>query len=66
MIFLAQDGEVRGVYCENLEENWPRYNGIAFDVVYSSSTVLFVTINWASNACIALRARGIVNESLAR
>ena len=27
--YLALTGELWGVYCEDLWENWPRYNGIA-------------------------------------
>ena len=27
--YLALTGELWGVYCEDLGENWPRYNGTA-------------------------------------
>ena len=27
--YLALMGELRSVYCEDLGENWPRYNGPA-------------------------------------
>ena len=27
--YLALTGEIWGVYCEDIGENWPRYNGIA-------------------------------------
>ena len=27
--YLALTGEVRGVFCEDFEENWPRYSGTA-------------------------------------
>ena len=27
--YLALTGELRGVFCENFGENWPRYNGTA-------------------------------------
>ena len=27
--YLAHTGEVRGVFCEDFEENWPRYSGTA-------------------------------------
>ena len=36
--YLARDNELWGVYCEDLGENWPCYNG----------TALFVTNNTAS------------------
>ena len=26
--YLDQTGELRGIYCEEIGENWPRYNGI--------------------------------------
>ena len=32
--YLALTGELWGVYCEDFCENWPRYNGNAFYIVY--------------------------------
>ena len=27
--YLALTGDIRDIYCQNFEENWPRYNGTA-------------------------------------
>ena len=49
--YLALTGELWGVYCEDLGENWPRYNGTALYFtenrlhcdVFRAQKILFVT-----------------------
>ena len=33
---MALTGELRGVYCEDVVENWPRYNGIGLYKVWDT------------------------------
>ena len=37
--YLALTGELWGVYYENYEENWPRYNGTALYLVFVLITI---------------------------
>ena len=37
--YLALTGKLWGVFCEDLGENWPNYNGTVLYMAYSLSSV---------------------------
>ena len=52
--YLTLTNELRGVYCEDLGENWPRYNGATLYLNYKGSLRKDLIINMSTcpNLCI--------------
>ena len=48
--YLALTGELWGVYCEDLGENWSRYNGTALYYAVPVWSVDHIMMSWHGNA----------------